>query len=464
MTLTIQKKLLLGKVFMLVLLLTIVLTSLNSINNLSKTANRMEVEYLEISVLMDLRISCQHMLLSIKNYQIKGLVSEQHHFQQHLIETKKKGVEIKPFLLDYHDKKLINNFEKDILLVESLTQKLFKLNNFTDTIATGIIIEEINSILLSALVEINEVSMETEREMDKFIIANHQTNTKSKRSIIVIGIFTACSLIIGGFFFLRGIMRPINLLMQTTKKISSTNLNTNTDFKSHDEIGSLIESFNKMIGILDRTTVSRDYFNNILSRMDDSLIITDTESKITIVNQATLDLLGYTEEEIIGQPFEVLLGEKIDKIAFTKNTIISDLTKHNHLHNIYNTYYSKKGDKIPVLYSGSLMNDVKGSFKGIISIANHHPIENHLDTNSTPLGTKKDSDIHISNTIGEIPLTKREREIMKYIAEELSNQEISEKLFISVRTVETHRKNIMSKLHAKSVIALVKYAILNGII
>lgn len=463
MTLTIQKKLLLGKVFMLVLLLAIVLTSLNSINNLSKTANRIEVEYLEISVLMDLRISCQHMLLSIKNYQIKGLTSEQSHFQKHLIETKKKGVEIKPFLLDYHDTKLINNFEKDILLVESLSQKLFQLDNFTDTIATKIIIEEISSILILALVEINEISMETGREMDKFIITNHQANTKSKRSIILIGIFTACSLIIGGFFFLRSIMRPINLLMQTTKKISSTNLNTNTDFKSHDEIGSLIESFNKMIGILDRTTVSRDYFNNILSRMDDSLIITDTESKITVVNQATLDLLGYTEEEIIGQPFGVLLGEKIDKIAFTKNTIISDLIKHNHLHNIYNTYYSKKGDKIPVLYSGSLMHDVKGSFKGIISIANHNA-ENNFDANSTPLDTKKDSDIHISNTIGEIPLTKREREIMKYIAEELSNQEISEKLFISVRTVETHRKNIMSKLHAKSVIALVKYAILNGII
>lgn len=64
----------------------------------------------------------------------------------------------------------------------------------------------------------------------------------------------------------------------------------------------------------------------------------------------------------------------------------------------------------------------------------------------------------------EIVLTKREIEVIKLIAEENSNQEIADKLFISLRTVETHRRNIMQKLKINSVIALLKYAVQNGMI
>jgi DNA-binding NarL/FixJ family response regulator len=58
----------------------------------------------------------------------------------------------------------------------------------------------------------------------------------------------------------------------------------------------------------------------------------------------------------------------------------------------------------------------------------------------------------------EFQLTARETEIVKLIGQELSNAEIGEKLFISERTVETHRKNIFRKTNTKSVAGLMKYA------
>jgi DNA-binding NarL/FixJ family response regulator len=61
-------------------------------------------------------------------------------------------------------------------------------------------------------------------------------------------------------------------------------------------------------------------------------------------------------------------------------------------------------------------------------------------------------------------LTKREREILKLIAEGLSYKEIGNELFISVRTVETHKNNILQKLELKSTIDLVKFAIKNDLI
>jgi DNA-binding NarL/FixJ family response regulator len=61
-------------------------------------------------------------------------------------------------------------------------------------------------------------------------------------------------------------------------------------------------------------------------------------------------------------------------------------------------------------------------------------------------------------------LSKREIELTKYVAEGLSNQEIADRLYISLRTVEKHKSNILLKLDLKSVVDLVKFAIKNKII
>jgi|TARA_R110000868_G_scaffold13956_2_gene65264 DNA-binding NarL/FixJ family response regulator len=63
-----------------------------------------------------------------------------------------------------------------------------------------------------------------------------------------------------------------------------------------------------------------------------------------------------------------------------------------------------------------------------------------------------------TKTDTNILLSGREIEIITLIALEFSGKEISERLFISTNTVETHRKNIMKKLKAKNSISLVKYA------
>lgn len=60
-------------------------------------------------------------------------------------------------------------------------------------------------------------------------------------------------------------------------------------------------------------------------------------------------------------------------------------------------------------------------------------------------------------------LTKREKEIVKLIINGLTNQEIATTLFVSNRTIDTHRKNVLSKLGLKNTATLVKYAIDNKV-
>jgi len=60
------------------------------------------------------------------------------------------------------------------------------------------------------------------------------------------------------------------------------------------------------------------------------------------------------------------------------------------------------------------------------------------------------------------PLTIREREILKLVAEGISNRGIADLLYISIRTVEHHRANIMKKLNIKNTANLIKYAVRMG--
>ncbi len=61
-------------------------------------------------------------------------------------------------------------------------------------------------------------------------------------------------------------------------------------------------------------------------------------------------------------------------------------------------------------------------------------------------------------------LTDREREILKLIAKEYTNRQMAEELFISERTVETHRKNIFRKTGTNNLVGLIKFAYANNLI
>jgi two-component system response regulator NreC len=61
-------------------------------------------------------------------------------------------------------------------------------------------------------------------------------------------------------------------------------------------------------------------------------------------------------------------------------------------------------------------------------------------------------------------LTEREREILTWIAQGLSNQQIAEKLYISIKTVQTHRAHVLEKLGLHDRTELVRYAIRKGLI
>ena len=75
---------------------------------------------------------------------------------------------------------------------------------------------------------------------------------------------------------------------------------------------------------------------------------------------------------------------------------------------------------------------------------------------------KKTNQGKISGEI--IPLTPRELDVLRYIIDEHTNQEIAEKLFISIRTVDANRRNLLEKTGSRNTAGLVKFAIKNNLL
>lgn len=120
----------------------------------------------------------------------------------------------------------------------------------------------------------------------------------------------------------RALSNPINELIVATRKLADGELSYRARVGSKDEIGQLGAFFNEMAGSLQKTTVSRDYVDNIIRSMIDTLIVIDSEAKIRTVNKATCDLLGYKEEEIIGKPVEMIFAEEEVLNEITESAIL----------------------------------------------------------------------------------------------------------------------------------------------
>jgi len=177
-----------------------------------------------------------------------------------------------------------------------------------------------------------------------------------------IGIFGLS--VILGLVFSRSISNPIIKLTQSTREIAAGDLDQKIEIDSKDEIGELSASFNKMAEDLGSSMVSRDYMDNILQSMINSLVVLDPNGVIQTVNKATEKMLGYSKEELIGLKIETLFTNgslsEFDLPGLIKKGSISDEER---------IYRTKAGERKDVIFSASVMHNAKGRIEGIVCVA-----------------------------------------------------------------------------------------------
>ncbi len=100
---------------------------------------------------------------------------------------------------------------------------------------------------------------------------------------------------------------PIRELSEVSQRIGAGDLKARSSIKSKDEMGRLAASFNNMA---DNLLEARRLPENILHSMKESLFVVDTQGKISEVNRAALDALGYEKEELVGKPINEVFARK----------------------------------------------------------------------------------------------------------------------------------------------------------
>ncbi len=200
-------------------------------------------------------------------------------------------------------------------------------------------------------------------------VSHSSLNRKLDKMKMVIAVTVICTIIttcLTIYFLLERVLgRPVYQLVKATENISKGNLKEKVPIDTKDEIGVLAASFNRMTNNLLETTVSRNYVDNIIRNMTESLIVVSRKRTVRTVNQNTLDLLGYKEDEVLDQPIEMFIEESMGLFEWTED---DSLIRNENIQNKEVSYIKKDRSTIPVLISASVMFDTDGNIQGIICV------------------------------------------------------------------------------------------------
>lgn len=209
------------------------------------------------------------------------------------------------------------------------------------------------------------------------------------------------------------------------------------------------------VAIVDDHKMFSDGVKAVLNNEKDMNVIWSASDELQ-----TLNLLKEQEPNIIlmdislGKDNGITLTKKISEAyPETKVLAISMHTEDNYIVSILENgasgYLLKDGG------AEEMISAIRTLYKGDTYYSNHvsQVLIKHITKGTKP-----------SNNKIEIPLTKREIEILTLISKEYSNPEIAKELFISIRTVDTHRRNLLDKLNVKNTAGLVKCAFKFGLV
>jgi len=178
----------------------------------------------------------------------------------------------------------------------------------------------------------------------------------------------------------RSVTRPLTSVRRAAEEFRGGNFGHRARVHANDEIGQLARTFNLMGERLARTTVDRDYVDNVLMSMRDALFVVDRDGTIRTANNAALSWLGYKEEELLGKPIHKVLPET-EAPAETDNMAVRGRRRRAHIiskrvldlipqQSVRDTFLrGKDGAMLPVSISGAVMRDDRGSISGIVCVA-----------------------------------------------------------------------------------------------
>jgi two-component system, cell cycle sensor histidine kinase and response regulator CckA len=168
----------------------------------------------------------------------------------------------------------------------------------------------------------------------------------------------AASFVIFGiviYFLIKNFIQPVKEIVNGTEIIGKGDLTYRIQILPEDELSLLANSFNIMAEELQKTTVSKAYADNVMNTMIDALIVIDPDMKIKTVNKGTIELLGYSEKELINSNIEMIFG--FGYVDSLEGVRMIRLIEKGEARNYETLLQTRDGRRISVLVNSSVMKD-----------------------------------------------------------------------------------------------------------
>ncbi|MHB8260214.1 MAG: LuxR C-terminal-related transcriptional regulator [Bacteroidia bacterium] len=223
------------------------------------------------------------------------------------------------------------------------------------------------------------------------------------------------------------------------------------------------------------------FFKNMVDVLPGAVYILNFETdQYLFASQSSVSILGYTANEMLqmGREFIVNQIHSDDRkiyggapfkrfIEFIKQIPADELKKCRFSVNY--RFKRKDGVHIKLLQQYVVLEVNDAGFPllclGLVTDITAHKSDNKMIFSISKYDKKKGFEAISTDTFPQqaVCISKRECDIVKYMLQGLTSQAIADKLFVSLHTVSTHRKNILKKTNCKNTAELSRYAILNGL-
>jgi len=198
--------------------------------------------------------------------------------------------------------------------------------------------------MLVSNLTLDEVHRESARFRDQLLSTGDE---RRRASFVWIGIATLLVLALCGvviWLIVESQTARVRALKVQAEKLSDADFGEPLQVLHGDELGDLAEVFNEMREKLKRTTISRDYVDNVLSSMNETIIVTSADGTIKKINDATARMLNYTEAELLGQPLDLIVDKRKSRVL--EADVPSGIPREAFL-------LTKSGESVPVSYTTS---------------------------------------------------------------------------------------------------------------
>jgi PAS domain S-box-containing protein len=208
-----------------------------------------------------------------------------------------------------------------------------------------------------------------------------QLGSELRAQVTVVVVLTGAGLVMG-IMVMGDVTHAIRRVREAVEAMSRGRLEARVPVSGPPDLETIASQLNAIAERTSAATSYKTFVNNMLQSMADCLIVVDIDATIRAVNQATLDLLGYTEEQLLGQPVSLVCIENGYELSMTRmQQLLGSRSRKDH----EVSFRCFDGRMVPISLSGSPIRDNEERLVGYVCLGTDITERKNAETERTSL-------------------------------------------------------------------------------